>query len=178
MKYVKLFEEFVSEARSSQEKSLLQDYWNANYEFTMANDVVNLEQDSLEIYKVIKNPIDANSIQGRIDDVKSNTKKQRAISNKWAKKISQLEKEAEKYDITSQQMELTKNAATLQGQWGGLPFFREEYEEFASQFLSKDRKDLDAINKIVDAYHKEYDKKHEEASKVNDDWDKMIDSMD
>lgn len=181
MKHVKLFEQFVNEARMSAAQSWLTEYFDACTKNAEANYIVELEKLKIDMLNSIKNPINTNHITGYIDHMTGNMKRNVGIAKKADKTKANLLKELPEIikgnPAVEQAIPVAEKAAELKGKYDGLPFIRDEYEEWATEKLTTDAQDLKNILKVTDAYHKEFAAGKKEFEAANKEYENILSTL-
>jgi len=181
MKYIKLFEQFINEARMSSAQSWLTDYFNACAQNAEANYIVELEKLKTDMLNSIKNPINAAHITGYTDHMAGNMKRNVGIAKKADKTKANLLKELPEIIkgnlAVEQAIPVAERAAELKGKYDGLPFIRYEYEEWATEKLTTDATDLKNILKVTDAYHKEFESGKKEFEVANKEYENILNTL-
>lgn len=181
MKHVKLFEQFVNEARMSIAQSWLTEYFNACTKNAEANYIVVLEKLKIDMFKLIKNPINDGHITQYIDHMTWNMKRNVGIAKKAEKTKANLLKELPEIiksnPAVEQAIPVAEKAAELKGKYDGLPFIRDEYEEWAADSLTTDPQDLKNILKVTDAYHKEFAAGKKEFEAANSEYKNILSTL-
>lgn len=181
MKHIKLFEEFLNEARMSIAQSWLNDYFNACTQKEEANYIVELEKLQINMLGLIKNPINAKNIADSIDHMKWNMKRNVGIAKRADKKKNELLKELPEIikdnPAIEQAIPVAEKAAELKGKYDGLPFIRNEYEEYAKDALTTDATDLKNILKVTNSYHKEFAAGKKELESAKKEYEKILNTL-
>jgi hypothetical protein len=181
MKHIKLYEQFINEARMSPAQSWLTDYFNACTQNAESNYIVELEKLKTDMLNSIKNPINASHIIGYTDHMAGNMKRNVGIAKKADKTKANLLKELPEIiksnPAVEQAIPVAEKAAELKGKYDGLPFIRDQYEEWATEKLTTDATDLKNILKVTDAYHKEFAAGKKEFAAANSEYEKILSTL-
>ena len=180
MKHIKLFEEFLNEARMSAAQSWLTDYFNAVMTNAESNYFVDLEKLQIDMFTSIKNPIDNKYIDEYVEHSKWNSKRHIGIAKKADKKKNELLKELPEILKSNPGVEkaipIAERAAKLKGKYD-IQFIRSKYEEYAKDNLTTDTTDLKNILKVTDAYHKEFEAGKKELEKAQKEYENTLNTL-
>lgn len=158
MKHIKLFEEFITEARLTPAQSWLTDHHVASIKVAEAEHVIELIGQNISMMQAIKDPINADHMRQFIEHQQWNQKRHTGFMKKAMKTVAGLMKELPEVTTPSLVAALPacERAAELKGKYEGMPFIQDNAMEFAKERYTTNTKDLKTIGAHSDAYQKEH----------------------
>jgi DNA repair ATPase RecN len=171
MKHVKLFEQFVTEARDSQIKSWAWDYYNTCEEIGQWERAVENQTVELDWLESIDSP--SQKIQDAIDHKKASLKRAAKFVKKKTKKKMKLESEFEEIKDTSKDADKLKDMACAAGMaTSGLPHFQDGLIEVMSNYGAPEES-IKELEKITKEYQANLDKELKVGKKLKDEFEKF-----
>ena len=172
MKHVKLFEEFVIEARDSQIKSWAWDYYSTCGDLGSWERALENQTADINFLESIDSP--SQKVQDKIADAKLNLKWVNKNIKKFTKKKMALESEFEKIKDTSEDAVKIKDMACEAGMaTSGNPYFQDGKIAVYSDSLGIPKEDIDRLKKITKEYQATFDKELKAGEKLRSDFEKF-----
>ena len=172
MKHVKLFEQFVTEARDSQIKSWAWDYYNTCNDLGSWERALENQTEDINFLESIDSP--NQKVQDEIDGAKLNLKWVNKKIKKLTKKKMALESEFESIKDTSKDADKLKDMACAAGMaTSGSPYFQDGRIGVYSDTLEISKEDIDRLKKITKEYQANFDKELKAGEKLKSDFEKF-----
>jgi hypothetical protein len=175
MKHVKLFEQFVTEARDSQIKSWAWDYYNTCDELGQWERALTDQTAELNWLESIESP--NQEVQSDIDRIKENIKRVNKFIKKFTKKKAALESEFESIKDTSGDADKLKAMACDAGMaTSGLPHFQDgKIGVYSNSKYGYEipEEDIEELKKITKEYRANFDKELKAGEKIKSDFEKF-----
>ena len=171
MKHVKLFEQFVTEARDSQIKSWAWDYYNTCEEIGQWERAVENQTVELDWLESIDSP--SQKIQDATNHKKESLTRAAKFVKKKTKKKIKLESEFESIKDTSKDADKLKDMACAAGMsTSGLPHFQNGLIKVMSKYEAP-KESIKELEKITKEYQANFDKELEVGKKLKDEFEKF-----
>jgi hypothetical protein len=175
MKHVKLFEQFVTEARDSQIKSWAWNYYNTCNELGQWERALTDQTAELNWLESIESP--SQEVLSEISRIGESLKRVNKFIKKFTKKKAALESEFESIKDTSEDADKLKAMACDAGMaTSGLPHFQDgKIGVYADPKYGYEipEEDIEELKKITKEYQANFDKELKAGEKLKSDFEKF-----
>ena len=176
MKKIKLFEEFILEAKLSSKQQAAYDFYYSHEEEYEAKHVADYHASQAEIYADPKADLVTN-LDAHLANFKKQNKKYTALSKKAIRNQGKMEAEFDKLNPGMEKLkELMKTTAMYRGRSKD-PLLGEYSKKFARDVISSDKAFLSTYDDMVDSYIRDFNANKNSGKMLMDELSSQIEEL-